>query len=688
MSVITTRQEGPSPKGSPLTYAEADNNFLNLNTDKFEKTGDTAGYVDLDTTPPVSTSVPGRLVWNDGEGSADLGLKGGNLTIQLGQEQASLIYNGTGATLTKGQVVYINGAQGQRPSVALANNSSDATSASTFGIVAETIANGAEGFVVTLGYIKGIDTSAFSQGAALWLGSTAGTVTTTKPIAPNHIVLVGYCVSSHATSGKIFVKVQNGYELDEIHDVLISNKTDNDVLIYNSTTDVWQNKAQSNLNAGTVTNGVYTTGSYSNPSWITSLDYSKLTGTIPTWNQNTTGTAANVTGIVAVANGGTGVSTITGLVKGNGTSAFSAAVSGTDYIPTDGTGATGTWGISITGNAATVTNGVYTNGSYADPTWITSIAGSKVSGNIAGNAGNVTGTVLVANGGTGVSSLTGIVKGNGSSAFTPAISGTDYLVPPSGTSILKANSGGALANAVAGTDYVGLDGSGATGTWSISVTGNAGTVTNGLYSTGSYSDPSWITSLSGTKVSGNISGNSANVTGTVAVTNGGTGQTTYTDGQLLIGNSTGNTLAKATLTAGSNISITNGPGTITIASTGGGSSPWTVKTSNYTAVAGDKLLTSPSAGSFTITLPATPSTGDSVIIADANDWSTTNVIVARNGSTIEGLSEDLTLNVKGTSVELVYDGTTWEVFATAVTGATAISTGKAIAMAMVFSGVN
>jgi len=46
-------------------------------------------------------------------------------------------------------------------------------------------------------------------------------------------------------------------------------------------------------NAATVTNGVYTTGSYSNPSWITSLDYSKLTGTVPTWNQNTTGNAAS-----------------------------------------------------------------------------------------------------------------------------------------------------------------------------------------------------------------------------------------------------------------------------------------------------------------------------------------------------------------------------------------------------------
>ena len=69
-------------------------------------------------------------------------------------------------------------------------------------------------------------------------------------------------------------------------------------------------------------------------------------------------------------------------------------------------------------------------------------------------ASQVTGTLPVANGGTGATTLTGVLKGNGTSAFTAATAGTDYLAPPSGTAILKANSGGALANATAGTDYV------------------------------------------------------------------------------------------------------------------------------------------------------------------------------------------------------------------------------------------
>ena len=69
-------------------------------------------------------------------------------------------------------------------------------------------------------------------------------------------------------------------------------------------------------------------------------------------------------------------------------------------------------------------------------------------------ASQVTGTLPVGNGGTGATTLTGVLKGNGTSAFTAATAGTDYLAPPSGTAILKANSGGALANATAGTDYV------------------------------------------------------------------------------------------------------------------------------------------------------------------------------------------------------------------------------------------
>jgi hypothetical protein len=105
--------------------------------------------------------------------------------------------------------------------------------------------------------------------------------------------------------------------------------------------------------------------------------------------------------------------------------------------------------------------------------------------------------------------------------------------------------------------------SAATGT--VTSVGGTGTV-NGLTLTGTVTTSGNLT-LGGTL--SNVSLTTA-VTGTLPVANGGTGQTTYTDGQLLIGNTSGNTLAKGTLTAGSGISITNGAGSITIAATGGG----------------------------------------------------------------------------------------------------------------------
>jgi hypothetical protein len=93
-----------------------------------------------------------------------------------------------------------------------------------------------------------------------------------------------------------------------------------------------------------------------------------------------------------------------------------------------------------------------------------------------------------------------------------------------------------------------------------------------------------------------------------------------------------------------------------------GLNSWSKKTSNYTAVNGDRIIADTTSGSFTITLPATPTTGNSIIISDGNNWSVNNLIVARNGSTIEELNENLTIDIAQIAIEFVYDGTTWEVY--------------------------
>ena len=153
------------------------------------------------------------------------------------------VYNADSVTINKGQPVYAFGASGDKMSVKLANNTSDATSAKTVGLVYSTsIAAGATGFVITQGVIKGVDTSAYSAGNTLYVGATAGALTSTKPYAPNHLVYIGVVEKSNASSGQIYVKVQNGYELDEIHDVdlITVAPVNEDVLSYNSASSLWK----------------------------------------------------------------------------------------------------------------------------------------------------------------------------------------------------------------------------------------------------------------------------------------------------------------------------------------------------------------------------------------------------------------------------------------------------------------
>ena len=198
--------------------------------------------IDLTGTISTASTPEGAIAWSDGKGTLEVGLKGGNVKLPVGQEEVSLCYNGTGSTLTKGTVVYISGAQGQRPRISKASASSEATSSKTFGVVAENIANGAEGFVTTFGIISNVNTSDFTEGSALYLSTTAGQIVNTTQTPPNHTVFIGYCLKSNQSSGRIFVKVQNGYELQELHNVLITSPTTGQSIKYDSATGLWTNQ--------------------------------------------------------------------------------------------------------------------------------------------------------------------------------------------------------------------------------------------------------------------------------------------------------------------------------------------------------------------------------------------------------------------------------------------------------------
>lgn len=209
----------------------------NFTFDKVTNVATLTGSLNVTDSIYFSGSGPAsRLVWNDADGTLNLGLKGGNVTLQIGQEEVIRVVNKTGADLLESQYravrvrsVSEGGAQGQRLAVVLAQADNDDNSATTIGIVTENIANNEEGFITTFGKVRNIDTTGTLQGET-WVDgdmiylspTTPGYITNIKPQAPQHSVILGYVVYAHQNNGIIFVKVDNGYEIDELHNVRIT----------------------------------------------------------------------------------------------------------------------------------------------------------------------------------------------------------------------------------------------------------------------------------------------------------------------------------------------------------------------------------------------------------------------------------------------------------------------------------
>lgn len=242
-----TAQDLPSLTGYvPYTGATQD---VDLGTHNL-----TADHIALNVSPSGAGYVVGATQWNNTTGSSETLLKGGSVSLKNGVDLVARVVNKVtpNTTLTKAayQAVRVSGAQGQRLAVALAQANNDNNSADTIGIVCETIATNQEGFIQTVGQLEGINTTGSLQGETwadgdvLYLSpTTAGALTNIKPTgATGHIVVIGYVEYAHANNGKIYVKIMNGWELDELHNVYINSPANNEVLTYESSTSLWKNK--------------------------------------------------------------------------------------------------------------------------------------------------------------------------------------------------------------------------------------------------------------------------------------------------------------------------------------------------------------------------------------------------------------------------------------------------------------
>ena len=162
------------------------------------------------------------------------------VSMHLGQQLVVKVKNSSLTTINKGKLVRISGGLGDNPRIATASWDNDVVAANTLGMMMNTVAHDDFGFVLLTGVIIGVNTNSFNAGEVLYL-SSSGDYTNVKPIAPKHIVTLGEVVRKGVSSGSIFVKIQNGYELEELHNVLITSASQGDLLAWNSSDSLWEN---------------------------------------------------------------------------------------------------------------------------------------------------------------------------------------------------------------------------------------------------------------------------------------------------------------------------------------------------------------------------------------------------------------------------------------------------------------
>jgi hypothetical protein len=151
-----------------------------------------------------------------------------------------------GEAIGKGQAVYVSPIQdGTNMIVVKADNTQESTSSKTLGLLMQSLSNNGFGQVITEGLLGGLNTSSATQGDPVWLGTNGNLIygLANKPEAPNHLVFIGIVTRVNGSNGEIFVKVQNGFELEELHNVKIANKLNNEILTYEQSTGLWKNKS-------------------------------------------------------------------------------------------------------------------------------------------------------------------------------------------------------------------------------------------------------------------------------------------------------------------------------------------------------------------------------------------------------------------------------------------------------------
>jgi hypothetical protein len=396
-----------------------------------DDTGNASGILSQQFSNGSAVTLAAGKIWYDGStGAWNAGMGNGNITQQIGEEL--FVYGKASAAITDSplKIVYHTGTVGASGVITFAPTIAGITDVNAIlGVATENLALNAFGRITAFGVVRGITTNGTAFGETwadddvIWYNPVTGNPTKVKPVAPNIKVQLGNVINAGSGgSGSFQVSVNPGSALgNSDSNVELSSPTAAQLLTYSTTSGYWKNTnlaAGTGISVGNAASGVITVTN-SAPDQTVSLTAStgiSVTGTYPSFTITNTspssgGTVTSVTGTSPVVSSGgntpaismpaattsvNGYLTSTDWTTFNGKqAAFGSQTANYFYAAPNGSAGSPTFRAVVaadiptlnqntSGNAGTVTNGVYTTGSYADPTWITSLAGSKITGTISG----------------------------------------------------------------------------------------------------------------------------------------------------------------------------------------------------------------------------------------------------------------------------------------------------------------
>jgi hypothetical protein len=260
----------------------------------------------FDTSVPSNNVDTAKMRWDSERGTVVLGMYD-QVPNELGFKNFWLVKNQTGSTITKGSIVYANGTVGASGRITIDKFIADGSIDAKYllGITAHDLSNGEDGYVISFGKIRKVNTDTFAAGAILYPSPTvAGVWTDVEPVAPNIDMPIGFCINSHVNNGTIAIRVASGYKLHELHDLAISSPVDKASLYYSG--GLWRDTTAALLVSDTAAMlANYATKEYADTTGrlYAREDFINVSTSTLTWTQTDTLIPGGVTVVQVYRNG-------------------------------------------------------------------------------------------------------------------------------------------------------------------------------------------------------------------------------------------------------------------------------------------------------------------------------------------------------------------------------------------------